>query len=427
MSAGAAASPIVRAWRWLRNPVFWMPVADAFAVLSALVLPWSTSLLGIFAACWLGAAALIFDYPAYLRFLKRPIGYLPFAFFGLVAVGTLWSDAPWAERIYAVGPAVKLLLLPALLFHYQRSSRGMWILVAFLVSCALLMCLSWIVLFAPEFKVTATRSPGVPVKNYIDQSQEFALCMFALAPVVLGLLDQRRFALGAVCAGLVLGFFVNLMFVAAARTALVYMPVLLMLFAARYLDRSAATLLFATAAVAAVLVWWTSPYIRERIGDVATEYQQYREENAVTSAGERLEYWRKSLTFVANAPLFGNGTGATKRLFDRDAIGQSGVSAEVIGNPHNQTLNVAVQWGLLGCVVLYSMWLCHLFLFRGTDLAAWIGLLVVVQNMVSSLFNSHLFDFHEGWMYVLGTGVTGGMVLKASLREASAGLRNPLP
>ena len=39
-------------------------------------------------------------------------------------------------------------------------------------------------------------------------------------------------------------------------------------------------------------------------------------------------------------------------------------------------------------------------------------LLVVVQNIFTSLFNSHLFDFHEGWMYVLGVGVAGGMVLK---------------
>ena len=31
MSAGAAASPIARSWRWLRNPVFWMPVAEYFA------------------------------------------------------------------------------------------------------------------------------------------------------------------------------------------------------------------------------------------------------------------------------------------------------------------------------------------------------------------------------------------------------------
>jgi hypothetical protein len=40
-----------------------------------------------------------------------------------------------------------------------------------------------------------------------------------------------------------------------------------------------------------------------------------------------------------------------------------------------------------------------------------------VQNIFSSLFNSHLFDFHEGRMYVLGVGVAGGMTLKAGLSE----------
>jgi hypothetical protein len=34
-----------------------------------------------------------------------------------------------------------------------------------------------------------------------------------------------------------------------------------------------------------------------------------------------------------------------------------------------------------------------------------------VQNFFTSLFNSHLFDFHEGWMYVLGVGIAGGMTL----------------
>ena len=31
--------------------------------------------------------------------------------------------------------------------------------------------------------------------------------------------------------------------------------------------------------------------------------------------------------------------------------------------------------------------------------------------MLTSLFNSHLFDFTEGWMYVLGVGIAGGMTL----------------
>ena len=68
---------------------------------------------------------------------------------------------------------------------------------------------------------------------------------------------------------------------------------------------------------------------------------------------------------------------------------------------------------MIGIIALYAMWLAHLLLFRGGGLANWIGLLVVVQNIFTSLFNSHLFDFHEGWMYVLGVGVAGGMTLAA--------------
>jgi len=64
------------------------------------------------------------------------------------------------------------------------------------------------------------------------------------------------------------------------------------------------------------------------------------------------------------------------------------------------------------------MWLNHLLLFTGRTLAAWIGLVVVVQNVVSSLLNSHLFDFHEGWIYVLGIGIAGGMSLRAGAPSA---------
>jgi O-antigen ligase len=72
-----------------------------------------------------------------------------------------------------------------------------------------------------------------------------------------------------------------------------------------------------------------------------------------------------------------------------------------------------VQWGIMGVIVLYTMWIVHLLLFRGDGIVNWIGLLVVAQNILTSLFNSHIFDFHEGWMYVLGVGVAGGMALGA--------------
>jgi hypothetical protein len=54
------------------------------------------------------------------------------------------------------------------------------------------------------------------------------------------------------------------------------------------------------------------------------------------------------------------------------------------------------------------MWFSHVLLFTDKLLVSWFGLVVVVQNFVSSILNSHLFDFHEGWIYVLGVGVAGG-------------------
>jgi O-antigen ligase len=139
----------------------------------------------------------------------------------------------------------------------------------------------------------------------------------------------------------------------------------------------------------------------------------YEKQNAPTSVGLRLEFWKKSLRFFSEAPILGHGTGSIRKLFEEAAVDRSGAAAQVIGNPHNQTLNVAVQWGTIGIVILYAMWLQHLLLFRGEGMAAWLGLMVVLQNFLTSVFNSHLFDFQEGWMYVLGVGVAGGLLKRS--------------
>jgi O-antigen ligase len=146
--------------------------------------------------------------------------------------------------------------------------------------------------------------------------------------------------------------------------------------------------------------------------DSARDYQRYVDDNAETSTGLRLEFWKKSIQFIRQAPVIGHGTGSIRGLFERAAVGKTGAEGVVVSNPHNQTLNVAIQWGVMGVIVLYAMWLVHLLLFRGEGWAASIGLLVVIQNMLGSLFNSHLFDVHEGWIYVFGVGILGGMHIR---------------
>ena len=113
----------------------------------------------------------------------------------LAALGTLWSDAPWGARIYALSPATKLLALPFLFYHFERSTRGMWVFIAFLASCTLLMVVSWIVAFDPGLSLKRPDEPGgrgIFIKNYIAQSQEFALCAVALAYPIFNLLRTNR-------------------------------------------------------------------------------------------------------------------------------------------------------------------------------------------------------------------------------------------
>ena len=400
--------------RW-HDPAAWMTTADITAVLLAASLPWSTSLVGIFGIVLVLVMLPTIEPTSFMASLQRPACAAPIALFLLALIGVLWSDARWGMRFYAVAPTVKLLLLPLLFYHFARSQRGQWVFVAFLASCVVLLAISWIVFFFPNLTLKATYydSPGIFVKNYIDQSQEFALCAVALAFPVLSMLRERKFVPALLLLAIAMGFLANMVFVIVSRTALVTMPIMLGAFGLVHLRWRTSIIIFAAAITLAGLAWVGSPQLQEKIGSIGREYQLYKEQGGVTSVGERLEFWRKSLKFFVEAPLAGHGTGSTEGLFQRAAVGQTGIAAEVIRNPHNQTLNVAVQWGAIGVIVLYAMWLSHLMLFRGEGLFNWIGLLVVVQNFFTSLFNSHIFDFHEGWMYVIGVGIAGGVAVKA--------------
>jgi O-antigen ligase len=423
MTAIAGESTATMPARRWRDPATWVAAVDVLAVLLALSLPWSTSLVGIFGVVIVLAMMPFLDVEAFLRSLGRPISALPIVFFLLALVGTLWSDAAWGARLYAVGPTAKLLVLPFLLYHFERSQRGQWVFVAFLVSCTLLMVMSWIVAFAPSLtlKSSDVAARGIFVKNYIDQSQEFTLCAVALAYPVFTLLRARKIWLALLLAAIGLSFVVNLAFVIVSRTALVTMPIMAAVFGLLHLRWRTNLMIFLAAIAVAAAAWVLSPQLESTVRSFARDYELYKETGYATSVGERLEYWRKSLQFFVDAPIVGHGTGSARGLFEKAATGSSWfASSSVIGNPHNQTLNVAVQWGLIGIFVLYAMWLRHLLLFRGEGLSNWIGLLVVVQNVFTSLFNSHIFDFHEGWMYVLGVGVAGGMALKARLAEPAA-------
>jgi O-antigen ligase len=395
--------------------------ADLLAVAVVASMPWSTTATGILIVLWLLALVPTLDWPAVRRELFTPAGGLPVLFVLLGAIGMLWADVPWRERLGGLDSFHRILFIPLLLAQFRRSGNGRWALIGFLASCAALLVLSYAhALWRTWYPDPYGSLPGIPVKDHILQSGEFQICMFGLAyaAVEAWRAQRRRLALGL--AVLACAFLANIVYIATGRTIVVVMPVLLALFGLRLFGWRGVFGVVIGGVLVGAIAWFSSHYLRERVLQVGRDIHLYETQNADTSSGERLEFWKKSLRFIAAAPVIGHGTGSIKQQFSA-AVGTSGPSTIVSENPHQQTLTVAIQLGLLGVIIMYAMWIAHLALFfRAQGLIAWSGLIVVTQNVVSSLFNSHLFDFNQGWFYVFGVGVLGGTLLSLRARAPAA-------
>jgi O-antigen ligase len=389
-------------------------LADLLAIALAVSLPWSTSATGILAGLWLIVVIPTFNVATLRQVISTPAGGLPVLLWSLAVVGMLWAvGVPLTERLDGLSGFHKLLFIPLFIAHFHHSERGGRVLGGYLASCGALLALSWLLFMMPDmpwFGHMQTR--GVPAKDYIAQGAEFTVCIFLLAGVALEAWRKRRLWLATMLLLLAIIFLANVFYVLISRTALVVMPVLLLAFACRKVPWKGTLGLLVAGLVLAGLTWSFVPNVRTNLSKLAGEIREFRPDGTRTRAGERLEFWTKSIGFVAGAPLIGHGTGSIRDQFRRTVEGKTGMAAVASANPHNQTLAVAIQLGLAGTVVLFAMWLAHLLLFRGEGLVAWAGLVIVIQNIVSSLFNSHLFDFTQGWGYVIGVGVAGGMIFK---------------
>jgi O-antigen ligase len=384
--------------------------AEGLAIAVAVSLPWSTSATSILIALWLIALVPTLDVASVRREFLSPAGGMPVLLALLGAFGMLWADVSWSDRLGGLSGFYKLLLIPLLLTQFCRSAHAKWVIFGFLGSAVVLLALSWALVLTPGLEWRGKVTPGVPVKDYIWQSEIFVICTFGLIGQAAELWRTRpRLSLVLVLFGA--AFIANVGYVATARTSLVVVAVLLILVGLRQFGYKGGLVACVVGAVIGSVVWASSPYLRERVSRAVEQVQTYGTSDVDTPVRLRLEYWKKSLALTAEAPVIGHGTGTILQLFRRDSTADTSPDL-ITPNPHNQILTVAIQLGFIGVGVLVAMWVAHFALFRGGTLAAWFGLTIVISNAISSLFNSHLFDFSQGWLYVFGVGVTGGMVLR---------------
>jgi O-antigen ligase len=386
-------------------------LADAAAAAVAVSLPWSTSATAILVVVWLAALLPTLDATRVRREIMTAAGGLTLVLVALGALGMAWADVAMSQRLGGLDGFLKLLCIPLLLAQFRGSPRAWWVILGFLGAALALLVLSWGLAVIPGLPWRG-KMVGVPVKDYISQSGVFALCAFALLGCAAQAWRCRRLQSVLALALVAMAFLANIGFVETGRTTLATIAVLVPLFGFRYFGWRGMLAALLVGCVLAGAVWMSSPYLRQRVTHAVEEVELYRSEHRETSAGLRLEFWKNSIAVIAKAPILGSGTGSIPEQLADPVKPEPGVPYFGTVNPHNQILVVAIQLGLIGTITLLGLWIAHLLLFRGDGLISWMGLVAVVENMVGSLFNSHLSDFGQGWIYVFAVGVLGGTALR---------------
>jgi O-antigen ligase len=162
-----------------------------------------------------------------------------------------------------------------------------------------------------------------------------------------------------------------------------------------------------------------SPQFNKRLSMAVAETSAYKTQNdATTSSGQRLNFWRRSLQAIAAEPLYGHGVGSWNREYRRlENDNPSPVTAQV-RNPHQEYLLWGVQLGVGGVLVFLAFLLALLRDARAFSpaLRRATGSAVAVLA-VACLFNSSLFDALIGEFFC----IVLGLLLAFGRQERPAG------
>lgn len=390
-------------------------IPDGLATAVVVLLPWSMSLSLILIVPWLITVIFALGLTNIKREVTTAAGGLPVALFLLALIGTFWSSVNWAERLGGADPFLKLLAIPLLLAQFRHSERAKLPLIGFLASCSTLLAVSWIFAIWPQIAFHGSAGHGIPFKSAATQTREFVICALTLLYLAVeeARTSDRRLAAGLLVLALV--FLANITYITAHHwfiIPLIVFPGLaisLLLLAYKQFGVKAMLGLFLAGLLVCAVVYgiFSDALVRLFTADLIGIL--------------RPVFWPKSLHFISSAPIFGHGTGSIRALFAASAIGQTGIMAEVTTNPYQETLAVGIQFGIIGIVLLWMIWIAHLWLFRGNRLPDWIGTVVVIFAIIGSIFGRELFASNEGLIYVFSVGIAGGATLRATQNKTPGG------
>ncbi len=379
--------------QYLQSQPLMIGIGSYIVILLILTLPFSTALTVVFSAAllllWISSAQFV-SLPIFVT--QNPLALFALLLFFYLAFGVTYSTNSPESAFSTLSKYRELLLLIILPPFFQSESTRQWAWNAFIIASVMTLLGSYAIYFGFIDYMQPTMDPCI--KNRITHSLLVAFFAFFCAHKSLQAGKYRLLYIA-----LIILCIHNLFFLVSGRTGqLIFLLLMMLFYIQRFPTKKAALLI--TATVTLLLVFITCSDRANRINEGFSQTQDYlHSESGGTnsSEGQRLTFWKHSLTLIAETPWLGHGTGSYPVEYARVAAKTDIAS----NNPHNEYLMITVQTGIAGLLLflafLFSQYQCSLKLANEYK---WLAQGILVALATNSLFNSTMLDFTEGHWFI---------------------------
>ena len=319
----------------------------------------------------------------------------------LYGVGILYSSADLNYSQSFFFKYSKLLLIPIVATTLTNDKFRRYAINAFLISTIIVLIISYLKLLG-IYPHQDVGQGYIVFRNRIAGSIFMSFGMYWMLLRAIYTKGSHRItwiALSILAAG-------NVLFLVNGRTGMVILPVLALMFFYEIYGTRALKYLLAIG-IAGLLIAYNNPSLHQsRLFTIKDEISNSETRGEVTSAGQRMEFYKNTFKLISQHPIFGGGTGSLESEYSKIIETQRSLQKRV-PNPHNQYLMTTQELGIFGLIALLAFWFIPWrmsYQLKSVEQEkALRGLIITIA--VGSLFNSLLLDAGEGKFYCLMAGI----------------------
>ncbi len=330
--------------------------------------------------------------------LSEPVTRAILGLLAFFVVGTLYSEAPWADIKTSLFKMGKWLYLPFLVSLIRQSHRKSWVIDALVWSMML-------TLFLAILKINHVISwwPVRFTETCVFKDHIFTNLMMSFTAFILAHKAADASGLGKRISFITLfvGSVYYVLFMSEGRSGYI-MFILLWVFFCFQKQKGRYRILGMAMLISLLLLagFYFSTFQRRILQVVHTAaLVQISPSKDDKSIRERLVFIENTLTCIKIHPWFGSGTGSFKTVYAKNALNRQW---PMTANSHNEYLNISLQLGIAGLGALlwffYTLYKSIAALQRPEQYYAQ-GLLGMM--VVGCMGNAWLMDFTSGCFFMV--------------------------